>query len=177
MTAFENRTVSSDRDPNVPFPKQMLHIEVEAFADDLEDEPPPLAKVDEVAERLADHANSIAEPQQLFLAGPNQREWTDHRLSRSDFPGAVELFDFPPLRRRERVENCLRHVCPGDRPIEIGKDGPLVLHRTTALGVSRGFTSLLARTRGRHVARSLGARSGSPCYVASSARPSGRVPA
>src|SRR5438309_11176716 len=117
MTAFENRTVRSDRDLDVPFPEQMLHIEVEAFADDLEDEPPPLAELDEVAERLVDHGLSIDEPQQLFPAGPNQRELTDHRLSRSDFPGAVALFDFLPLRRRERAEYCLGHFYPGDRPL------------------------------------------------------------
>src|SRR5947208_14392780 len=119
MTAFENRTVRPDRDPDAPFLGQMLHLEVEALADDLEDDPPPLAEVDEVAERLVDHGHSIDEPQQLFLAGPNQRELTDHRLSRSDFPGAVELFDFPPLRRRERVETCLRRVWPCGRAIEI----------------------------------------------------------
>src|SRR5437870_11147364 len=102
MTAFENRTVRSDRDLDVPFPEQMLHIEVEAFADDLEDEPPPLAEVDEVAERLVDHGHSIDEPQQLFLAGPNQRELTEHRHSSTEFTGEVELFDFPPLLRRHR---------------------------------------------------------------------------
>src|SRR5437667_11057624 len=101
MTAFENRTVRSDRDPDVPFPEQMLHIEVEAFADDLEDEPPPLAEVDEVAERLVDHGHSIDEPQQLFLAGPNQRELTDHRLSRSAFPGVAGVVGFPRLRGSE----------------------------------------------------------------------------
>src|SRR5207249_8822400 len=122
MSAFENHTVRSDRNTDVPFLEQMLHIDVEALADDLEDKPPPLAEVDEVAERLVDHGHSIDEPQQLFLAGPNQRELTDHRLSRSDFPGAVELFDFPPLRRRERVENCLRHVCPGAGPFAIAND-------------------------------------------------------
>src|SRR5206468_11925001 len=167
MTAFENRTVRSDRDPDVPFLEQMLHIEVEAFADDLEDEPPPLAEVDEVAERLVDHGHSIDEPQQLFLAGPNQRELTDHRLSRSDFPGAVELFDIPPLRRRERVENCLGHVCPGNRPIEIGKDAIIVLIRTTAPGTGRGFTSLFTRIQASQAAPSCSSRSESSCSAAS----------
>src|SRR5712692_679729 len=176
VTVFENRVVRADRELDVPFSEQMPHIEVETLADDLENEPSPLTEVSELEERLVDHGHAVDELQQLLTGGPNQRELTGHGLSRSDFPCAIELLDLPPLRGRECLKDRLGHVDPSDRPIEIGKDGPLLRHVITIPGPSRALTSLLARNRGRHVGLSSSGRSGFPCYVSSTARPSGRGP-
>src|SRR5437667_6409916 len=117
---LENYVVRADWYVDVPLSEQVSHIEVEAFADDLEDEPSSFAEVRELAERLVDHGLAVDELQQLLFARANQRELTNHRLSRSDFPFPVQLLDFPPLRRREPIEDRLGHVGPGDRSVEIG---------------------------------------------------------
>src|SRR5947209_10987686 len=80
---LENHVVRADRHVDVPLPEQVSHIEVEAFADDLEDEPSSFAEVRELAERLVDHGLAVDELQQLLFARANQRELTNHRLSRS----------------------------------------------------------------------------------------------
>src|SRR5207244_8718816 len=109
----ENHVVRADRHWDVPLPEQVSHIEVEAFANDLEDDPASFAEARELAERLVDHGLAVDELQQLLFARANQRELTNHRLSRSDFPCPVQLLDFPPLRRREPIEDRLGHVGPG----------------------------------------------------------------
>src|SRR2546425_11500706 len=134
VARFENRVVGPDRHTDVPFPEEMPHIEVEAFADDFEDQPLRLTELDELTERLVNHGRMVDELQQLFLASSDQRELTGHGLSRSDLPRTIELFDFPPLRGRKLVEDCFRHVYLSDCPIEIGKDGPLRWHDQPSVG-------------------------------------------
>src|SRR5207244_11892921 len=97
MALFENRVVRPDRYIDIPFPEEMPHIEVEALADDFEDQPLRLTKLDELTERLVDHGRTVDELQQLFSACSDQRELTRHGLSRYDVPFTIEFFGFRPF--------------------------------------------------------------------------------